>query len=317
MTEVPIVDSSNVYNNVEENRSEAQSDKSESSKRKREENEPEINTEVLVDHAKQIESVDNPVNANTNIKEDQTDEPVKKKKKQFVAKTNFVNGEFEDILETGWFYLDSYGKPQGPFSTLEMKQWYNAGFFFETTMVKRINEEEFVPISGCEEIKSYDTSTTMVSADIYSMGTSILPSEAMKDSYDVHNYNPYAPSYYAQPIASNSYVQPITPSSFVQPTVPSNYVQPSAANNYAQTAFFNTHNGRFAPVGNHFAAKGIPEDKAGRMLSHYLDVDSYQEAMRAAKNSEPDQGKVKVTKKMVNAFKKKKVEKQRNRFLTM
>jgi hypothetical protein len=299
MTEqVPIVDlNNNIKDTFDENKSEAQDVQAETSKRKREENDvTESISTSLLDQTKQIESVDNSsVNAN---EEDQTRlEPVKKKKKQFVAKTNFVNNdEFEDIHESGWFYLDSYEKPQGPFSTREMKQWYIAGFFFETTMVKRINEEEFMPISECEEFKNYDLSATMVSTDIYSMNTASLSTQKKLDSYgDLdqpdHNYNHYdEPAYYSQP---------------------------SVSGNYAQTAYFNSHNGRFAPVSNHFAAKGLPEDRAGRMLSHYLDMDSYQESMRAAKNSSEAETKPKVTKKMVNAFKKKKVDKQRRRILMM
>ena len=46
---------------------------------------------------------------------------------------------------------------------------YIAGFFFETTVVKRINEEEFVPISSCEEFKHCDFSSSIVSTDLYSM----------------------------------------------------------------------------------------------------------------------------------------------------
>jgi hypothetical protein len=276
-----------------------QSDQLETTKRKREENndtETISSAIVPLDHAQEIQSVDSaPVvnNANSN-EEGQSAEPAKKKKKQFVGKTNFVNNdEFEDILETGWFYLDSYEKPQGPFSSREMKQWYFAGFFFETTMVKRINEEEFVPISDCEEFKHYDLSSTIVSTDIYSMDAA-ASTEQKQDYYGEeqygHNYNHYESAYH----------------------------QPSVSSNYAQSAYFNSHNGRFAPVASHFAAKGIPEDKAGRMLSHYLDMDSYQESMRAAKSSEQEVGgKIKVTKKMVSAFKKKKVDKQRRRILMM
>jgi hypothetical protein len=300
MTEQQVADL-NIIETVDENKSEVQSDQlEETSKRKREEiNETEnlSNTKTLLDHVTEIQTVDSApvVNANSN-EEDQSVEPAKKKKKQFVGKTNFVNNdEFEDILETGWFYLDSYEKPQGPFSSREMKQWYFAGFFFETTMVKRINEEEFVPISECEEFKHYDLSaTTGVSTDIYSMDAASTEQKQDyygEEQYGHNNYNHYESVYHQQP---------------------------SASDNYAQSAYFNSHNGRFAPVASHFAAKGIPEDKAGRMLSHYLDMDSYQESMRAAKGSEQEGGgKVKVTKKMVSAFKKKKVDKQRRRILMM
>jgi hypothetical protein len=307
MTEQQVADL-NTIETVEENKSEVQSDQLETSKRKREEenNDTEnISTTKTLDHAQDIESVDSApiVNANSN-EEDQSVEPAKKKKKQFVGKkTNFVNiDEFEDILETGWFYLDSYEKPQGPFSSREMKQWYFAGFFFETTMVKRINEEEFVPISECEEFKHYDLSaTTIVSTDIYSMDGA-LSTEKKQDYYGEeqygHNYNHYDESAYYQPQQQQQ--------------------QPTLSGDYAQSAYFNSHSGKFAPVASHFAAKGIPEDKAGRMLSHYLDMDSYQEAMRTAKSSDAEGGgKVKITKKMVSAFKKKKVDKQRRRILMM
>jgi len=278
----------------------AQSIQEETSKRKREEENNETenisSSTLLPDQTKQIETIIDNSSINTNTNEEESLEPVKKKKKQFVAKTNFVNNdEFEDILESGWFYLDSYEKPQGPFSTREMRQWYIAGFFFETTMVKRINEEEFTSISECVEFKNYDLSSSIVSTDIYSMNSPDFSPQKKVDSYgdmdqSGHNYSHYdEPAYYSQPAVSG---------------------------NYAQTAYFNTHNGRFAPVSNYYAAKGLPEDKAGRMLSHFLDMDSYQESMRAAKNSEPET-KPKVTKKMVSAFKKKKVDKQRRRILMM
>lgn len=59
----------------------------------------------------------------------ENEEPTKKKKKEFQGKTNFVNDDNEDILESGWFYIDSSNNPQGPFSSKEMKQWY-APFLF-------------------------------------------------------------------------------------------------------------------------------------------------------------------------------------------
>lgn len=49
-----------------------------------------------------------------------------KKKKEYVAKSTFVaDDEFEDILVSGWFYLDTTGQQQGPFTTRDMKEWYD------------------------------------------------------------------------------------------------------------------------------------------------------------------------------------------------
>jgi len=84
-----------------------------------------------------------------------------------------------------------------------------------------------------------------------------------------------------------------------------------------ESAFFNTSTGRFQPVSSYYAAKGVPEDKAGRMLAHYLDVDAYQDQMREARSNPEPEGKIKVTKKMIEQFKKKKIDKQRRRILMM
>jgi hypothetical protein len=47
-----------------------------------------------------------------------------KKKKEYVPKSTFVaDDEFEDILVSGWFYLDANNQQQGPFTTRDMKEW--------------------------------------------------------------------------------------------------------------------------------------------------------------------------------------------------
>lgn len=47
-----------------------------------------------------------------------------KKKKQFLGRTTFVDEtEDEDILVSGWFYLDQYGGQQGPYTTRDLKEW--------------------------------------------------------------------------------------------------------------------------------------------------------------------------------------------------
>lgn len=65
----------------------------------------------------------------------------------------------------------------------------------------------------------------------------------------------------------------------------------------------------------YWQSKGLPSDKDGRMLSHYLDVDEYQEKMRQSA-AEP-KTKKRTTKKMVKAFKKKKEDQRRKRILMM
>jgi len=64
---------------------------------------------------------------------------------------------------------------------------------------------------------------------------------------------------------------------------------------------------------SHWKKKGLPTDKDGRMLSHYLDVDAYQEQMR---NSEPPKKK-KITKNMIKFYKKRKEDRKRRRALML
>jgi hypothetical protein len=167
-----------------------------------------------------------------------------------------------------------------------MKEWFIAGFFFESTMVRRIKETDYTSIMEREEFKQCDISSTVVSTDIYhrdDANTKSVHSGFGADKYDYFH-------------ADESLTE--------------------KTDGYAQAAFF-TDNGKFMPTNSYYASRGIPEDRAGRMLAHYLDVDAYQDKMRAAKAHTDGVQRPKVTKKMVEAFKKKKVDKQRRRILQM
>ncbi|KAF7866732.1 hypothetical protein EAF04_005574 [Stromatinia cepivora] len=45
-----------------------------------------------------------------------------------------------------WIYLDSQGQPQGPWSGLEMHDWYKANFFTADLSVKKLEDNEFEPL---------------------------------------------------------------------------------------------------------------------------------------------------------------------------
>ncbi|CAG0908241.1 unnamed protein product, partial [Cyprideis torosa] len=40
-------------------------------------------------------------------------------------------------LDTQWFYKDPQGEIQGPFSSLDMNEWYNGGFFQNSLLIRR------------------------------------------------------------------------------------------------------------------------------------------------------------------------------------
>jgi len=206
-----------------------------------------------------------------------------KKKKEYKATSSFIgDDEFEDILERGWFYVDSNGDKQGPFTTKEMKEWYVAGFFNNELMVKRVSDPTFQKISDRDEFKQLERKPSI---QIYA------PTNTFEQVQEQENaQNPYYqdfPAFY-----DPSYEQ--------EPQETQNDDDPS---NYVQAAFFTTLKGRFSAgdQATHWKKKGLPTDKDGRMLSHYFDVEAYQEQMR---NCEPPQKK-KVTKNMIKYYKKK------------
>uniref|UniRef100_UPI00215A0D3D GRB10-interacting GYF protein 1 n=1 Tax=Homo sapiens TaxID=9606 RepID=UPI00215A0D3D len=45
-----------------------------------------------------------------------------------------------------WFYKDPQGEIQGPFTTQEMAEWFQAGYFSMSLLVKRGCDEGFQPL---------------------------------------------------------------------------------------------------------------------------------------------------------------------------
>lgn len=54
------------------------------------------------------------------------------------------NKPFLNIMT--WFYIDPNGKVQGPFTDEEMSLWYNHGFFYDTLMLRRSIDKEFISL---------------------------------------------------------------------------------------------------------------------------------------------------------------------------
>ncbi|XP_077971199.1 GRB10-interacting GYF protein 2-like isoform X2 [Styela clava] len=49
-------------------------------------------------------------------------------------------------LASTWFYKDPQGDIQGPFSSTQMMEWFNAGYFTMVLLIKRACDTEFVPL---------------------------------------------------------------------------------------------------------------------------------------------------------------------------
>jgi len=229
-----------------------------------------------------------------------------KKKKEYVPKSTFVaDDEFEDILVSGWFYIDTNQQQQGPFTTRDMKEWYVAGFFTDDMLVSRVNMSEWKLVVECEEFKHLEKKPIR------------------EHAYVLTSEEPVAMAYYPGFSGQNPYYSFGTAPS-VEQTQPEKKKKKKDRDPEKekrrelaiQTAFLNLQSGRVQSNSlDYWTAKGLPTDRDGRMLAHYLDIDSYQDQMRLAKQNPV--AKHKTTKKMVKAFKKKKEDKKRRRALML
>jgi len=222
----------------------------------------------------------------------------RKKKKQYKAKSSYIgDDEFEDILATGWFYQDTTGEKQGPFTTKEMKEWFVAGFFDDDLLVKRINEPEFGMIAERGEFKNLERRPQ---DQVYTPA----------NSFQIQQQLAAAPNPYYQ-----EGFDPAVEEVFIAPPPQQQPEPKQQTGDYSQKAFFTTLKGRFSATDqdSYWSSKGLPSDKEGRMLSNYFDYEAYQEQMRNAKPGE----KKKVSKAQIKAFRKKKVDKKRRRILMM
>ena len=92
----------------------------------------------------------------------------------------------------------------------------------------------------------------------------------------------------------------------------------AAPDPYAASATFNRATGRFeyANGGNYWDAKGIPQDREGRMMSHYFDLDSLeQNRAEAAAKKQKLKHKKYDWRKYKAAKKKEKVKRQVQKLL--
>lgn len=48
-----------------------------------------------------------------------------------------------------WLYKDPQGEIQGPFSSSDMKKWYETGYFTMDLMVRRACDVVFLPLGKC------------------------------------------------------------------------------------------------------------------------------------------------------------------------
>lgn len=63
-----------------------------------------------------------------------------------------TSGMLENPHEKEWVYLDEDGDLQGPFSTLDMDQWYNNGYFDLDLLVGLNTRDRLIPLRTLIEV---------------------------------------------------------------------------------------------------------------------------------------------------------------------
>jgi len=168
---------------------------------------------------------------------------VKKKEKNDRNKEDEDAQDSDPLSGTIWFYQDDNGSERGPFPFADMKAWILAGYLKRDLKVRKNTDEE-----GKHKALG-DT-----------------------DEFNKTLVEHAAEQYKRQAPVQTDYGRPLGA------PVPLQFVE------YNQVASFNLR-GHFASEGvaTQFQAKGYSNDTGARQMSHYFDIEAYQEAKRAAK----------------------------------
>jgi hypothetical protein len=198
-----------------------------------------------------------------------------KKKEDKPEETSVV--EEEDISTPCWFYQDSNGLKQGPFSFKEMFLWWKGGYFANDLPVKTVWENEFTPLSTLPQF--YNVPVKLAERIEKEQEELIT-----KGQIEVPVFEPPK-----EDTAEDQYDE------------------------YTVVGGFNPLSGKFQKDDNaaYYGSKGLPADREQRMMSHYFDYQQYQLQMQAV----GDKKKKKLVKGTKKFWKERKEKKKRAKLL--
>jgi len=183
-----------------------------------------------------------------------------------------------DLSTPCWFYNDSNGLKQGPFSFKEMFLWWKGGYFPNELLVKTIWEESFQELG---QIPEFCNAPPKLIEQIEKE-----QEESVKQG---HIEVPMVPSYY----------EPKEDGSGEPPAKANKYQE------YSATGNFNSASGKFQNGDQGLVPRPTgPVDRDASMMSKFFDYDKYQNQMADTKKKKPKP--VKGTKKFWKERKEKK-----------
>jgi len=119
--------------------------------------------------------------------------------------------------ENRWYYLDAQGEEQGPFTEVQMRQWWDAKYLKPSLRVRQVGEDE----DAFSPIESRDCAFTKPPAPMPAPAAPLLPSHPVPPAH--HHPHPayYAPHPYGQ-------YPPQQPGAYPAPPPPVHYPNPYA-----------------------------------------------------------------------------------------
>jgi len=180
-----------------------------------------------------------------------------------------------DLSTPCWFYRDSNGLKQGPFSFKEMFLWWKGGYFPDELSVKTIWENDFQELGNIPEF--YSAPPKLIER---------IEKEQEELVKKGHIEVPMVPNVYEPEDESQP---PLKTPKFEE---------------YAIKGSFNVQTGKYQ-IENHFEEKGLPVDRESRMMDRYFDFNQYQQQMQNSAEKKKKKP-VKGTKKFWKERKEKK-----------
>lgn len=92
-------------------------------------------------------------------------------KARSMIRTPFSSSGFStDLGERVWFYIDEQNEIQGPFTTLEMDNWFEKGFLFDELKICHSGTNKFFPLFDLFVNERAKSSTSIDPDPVHSLG---------------------------------------------------------------------------------------------------------------------------------------------------
>ena len=196
-----------------------------------------------------------------------------------------------ELLTPLWLYVDASGSEQGPFAAWQVAAWYQASQLPPTTMIRHVSDRtrQYRPLSTVPQLGGVAPSAGAAGGGEGGGGEGGgLEYASTEEARRLDRLlGPGAAHYAAAADIGAGDVAGAAGHHPAATVLAPGALAPGQYKDYAVTGGFSSTTGRFTPQDmagdNYWKSKGIPNDRAGRLMNHFFDVDAYQEQMNARK----------------------------------